>query len=308
MSAKKGFFSQRKVAPPTSKNSEVLADRFDLADFEQQVVEEARANNQIKVLDKNLIDPDPQQPRSHFDAESLAELRQSIEQNGLIQPIVVRQVGERFQIIAGERRWRACQDISTLTHIEAVIRNDVDPLTILLLQIAENNHRQSMTPMDIARAYQRVKELMEGSQKLAAQKLGVSESQMSITLGLLKSPTLIQELAENGKIRDITTLNIVNRLHEQDPSEARRVVDAIIDGKLEIGSVRKHINSTLQRSKGKIEHAQVATAVKKIKAKSMAVHSKNNKLVLTVTSAQGDLEIALPYSKTDILAMLSEQP
>ena len=293
MSGKKPSFASRKPVP-TSVQATVTAieERFDLESFERTVVAEARARNEIRQIPLSLIDPDPNQPRSEFDAEAMQELRDSIRQNGLIQPIVVRQVDQRYQIIAGERRWRACQGIPGIQQVDAVIRNDVDPLTILLLQIAENNHRQSMTPMDIARAYQRVKELSGGSQKQAAQKLGISESQMSITLGLLKSPDVIQELARGGKIRDITTLNMVNRLHEQDPREAQRVVEAILEGRIEPGSVRKQVNQTLQRSKGKIEHAQ--DRVHRIKADTVSFHQAGEALMLTFSSRKAEYVIELP--------------
>lgn len=303
MSTKKPSFATRKPTPVSTPTAVAAIDeRFDLDAFERKVVSEARANNEIRQIDKDQIDPDPNQPRSEFDLEAMNELKASIEQNGLIQPIVVRQVGDRYQIIAGERRWRACQLIGSILRVDVVIRNDVDPLTILLLQIAENNHRQSMTPMDIARAYQRVKELTGGSQKQAATKLGVSESQMSITLGLLKSPELIQELAKGGKIRDITTLNMVNRLHEQNPTEAKRVVEAIVEGRIEPGSIRKQVNSTLQKSKGKIEHAQ--DKHHRIKADSVELVHDGENLLFRFKSSKASYDIELPVGLKDLSAMI----
>lgn len=301
--SKKGFFAARKPANAATTPVPAIDDRFDLEGFERQIVEEARAKNEIRQIAKDIIDPDPNQPRSEFDQDAMNELRSSIKQNGLIQPIVVRQIGERFQIIAGERRWRACLLIDNIRDVDAVIRNDVDPLTILLLQIAENNHRQSMTPMDIARAYQRVKELTGGSQKQAAVKLGVSESQISITLGLLKSPDLVQELAKGGKIRDITTLNMVHRLHEQNPAEAKRVVEAIVEGRIEPGSVRKQINNTLQKSKGKIEHAQEKK--QRIKADAVEIAHEGESLLLRVTSRKASYDIELPMAANELLSMLN---
>jgi len=303
MSTKRPSFATRKQTPVSTPAAvAAIDDRFDLDAFERKVVSEARANNEIRQIAKDQIDPDPNQPRSEFDQDAMNELRASIEQNGLIQPIVVRQVGDRYQIIAGERRWHACQLISNIDLVDAVIRNDVDPLTILLLQIAENNHRQSMTPMDIARAYQRVKELTGGSQKHAAGRLGVSESQMSITLGLLKSPELIQELARGGKIRDITTLNMVNRLHEQNPAEAKRVVEAIVEGRIEPGSIRKQVNNTLQKSKGKIEHAQ--EKIHRIKADSLELVHEGESLLLRFKSRKASYDIELPVGLDDLSSMI----
>ena len=232
------------------------------------------------------------------------ELRLSIEQNGLIQPIVLRQVGERYQIIAGERRWRACLLIDSIATIDAVIRNDVEPLTILLLQIAENNHRQSMTPMDTARAYQRVKELSNDSQKQAAAKLGISESQMSITLGLIKAPPVIQNLAMSGKIKDITTLNLVNRLYEQDALAAEQIIQEILQERIESGNVRKQVNRVLQQSKGKIEHAQFDK--KRIKADSLKFVKEGKKLIVSLKSCKAEYEIELPMSAKQITDLLQQ--
>ncbi len=307
--SKKGFFANRKTSLAAQANLGSPESRFDLEEFEREVVAEARENNKIAHIAKEQIDPDPNQPRSEFNQEAMDELRISIEQNGLIQPIVVRQIGERYQIIAGERRWRACLMIASISAIDAVVRNDVDPLTILLLQIAENNHRQSMTPMDIARAYQRVKEFSGNSQKKAAIRLGVSESQISITLGLIKSPELIQNLAMSGKIRDITTLNIVNRLYEQDEIAAKKVVDDILKGRIDVGSVRKQVNSLLQKSKGKIEHAQFVKH--HIKADTVDLVQEGKTIIVRLKSKKASYDIELPIGVnelTKLLTALQEKP
>lgn len=303
--SKKGFFANRKTSTTATNNAATVNEtRFDLAEFEREVIAEARVNNQIAQIAKDLIDPDPNQPRSYFDPVAMDELRLSIEQNGLIQPIVVRQIGERYQLIAGERRWRVCLSIDSVVNIEAVIRNDVEPLTILLLQIAENNHRQAMTPMDTARAYQRVKELSNDSQKQAASKLGISESQMSITLGLIKAPPVIQNLAMSGKIKDITTLNLVNRLYEQNALAAEQVVQEILEERIESGNVRKQVNLVLQQNKGKIEHAQVAK--KTIKADSVQLVQQGKKLIVAVRSRKASYDIELPIAAQQLQELLKK--
>ena len=292
---------EKKPSWGSKAKSENTRKRVDVSEYEAET-------GVLREVDKNSIFSDPTQPRQTFSDEALTELKESIEDNGLLQPLLVVEDAKedgvgKYRIIAGERRWRACLLIDGISRVDAVIRNDVDPLTILLLQIAENNHRQSMTPMDIARAYQRVKELTGGSQKKAATRLGVSESQMSITLGLLKSPDLIQELAKGGKIRDITTLNMVNRLHEQNPAEAKRVVDAIIEGRIELGSVRKQVNTTLQKSKGKIEHAQEKTH--HIKADTIEFFQNGESLQLRFTSRKTSYDVELPIDFNELLSMLN---
>lgn len=299
-SVKKGFFSKKKPdesesAPPPAAPVSNSRWEGELEAFEQKVVEEARAKNQIQAVNKELIDPDPNQPRTEFDPEALEELRNSIASNGLLQPLVVRPVGKRYQIIAGERRWRACQSISSLTDLPVVVRNDDDPLTILKLQFAENMHRQNMTPMDVARTYQRVTELVGCSQKRAAEELGVKESLVSITLGLLKAPELVQDLATNGKIRDITTLNLVQRLHGHNPDEARRIVDDIVEGRVEGGSVRKQVNTALQEAKGKPANGR-GPSVTRLTAEAVECINLDGMAVLKLRTARGAYEVNLPMS------------
>ncbi|RMG02622.1 MAG: ParB/RepB/Spo0J family partition protein, partial [Acidobacteria bacterium] len=121
-------------------------------------------------IDIDLIDPNSEQPRVRFGQRELEELAQSIKENGVVQPIVVRRLGERYQIIAGERRWRAAQ-IAGLRKIPAIIR-DVSDEKLLEMALVENIQREELNPMEEARAYRRLIDKFGFTQESIAKRVG----------------------------------------------------------------------------------------------------------------------------------------
>lgn len=306
-SGKRKGFDTRKADVADAQKQEVKpagTSRFSMDAFEEEAIAEAKEKGGIRAVSKHLIDPDPDQPRTEFSEEAMQELIRSIRDHGLLQPIIVRKNGARFMVIAGERRWRASMAIDSVDALDVVVRNDVAPLQILLMQIAENNHRDNMTPMDTARAYLRVKDLC-GSQQAAAEMLGVSESQVSITLGLLKSPETIQTLASNAKVRDITTLNLVQRLHRENPEQAEAIVADILGGKIETGGVRKEVKGRLQAAKGKSAATKTAD-VTRLEATSVDLVEVNGQLILKVVTQRNGYEIVLPAGLETLSALIQK--
>lgn len=155
-------------------------------------------NNDLIDLDVESIDPGVEQPRHDFNEEKLMELARSIEVNGVIQPIVVRRVGERFQIIAGERRWRAAKK-AALKRIPSLIRN-VPEENILELSLIENIQRQELNPIEEANAYRKLQEQLGLTQEAVAQRVGKDRSSVANSLRLLKLPEDVQRLVEDGKL------------------------------------------------------------------------------------------------------------
>ena len=155
-------------------------------------------NNDLIDHDVESIDPGVEQPRHDFNEEKLAELARSIEANGVIQPIVVRRVGERFQIIAGERRWRAAKKAS-LKRIPSLIR-DVPEENILELSLIENIQRQELNPIEEANAYRRLQEQLGLTQEAVAQRVGKERSSVANSLRLLKLPEDLQRLVGDGTL------------------------------------------------------------------------------------------------------------
>lgn len=146
------------------------------------------------------ITPNPHQPRVHFDEEALAELTASIQQIGVLQPVLVRpsQSGNGYELIAGERRWRAAGRAGLAT-IPAVVRL-TDDVAAVEHALVENLHREDLTPLEEAAAYQQLVEEFELTHDQVAERVGKSRSAITNTLRLLGLPPSIQHLLADGKL------------------------------------------------------------------------------------------------------------
>jgi ParB family chromosome partitioning protein len=144
------------------------------------------------------ISPNPHQPRVHFDEESLAELTASIQQIGVLQPILVRSVESGFELVAGERRWRAASRAGLAT-IPAVVRN-ADDQSSVEQALVENLHRQDLTALEEAAAYQQLIEDFGLTHEDVADRVGKSRSSITNTLRLLGLPPTIQHLLADGRL------------------------------------------------------------------------------------------------------------
>jgi ParB family chromosome partitioning protein len=153
----------------------------------------------LKDIPVNSIDPNPNQPRVHFDEASLAELTASISAIGVLQPILVRPEGsDRFQLIAGERRWRAASRAG-LQMIPAIVRV-TDDVSSVEQALVENLHRQDLTPLEEAAAYQQLLEDFNMTHEQVASKVGKSRSAITNALRLLGLPPSIQSLLADGRL------------------------------------------------------------------------------------------------------------
>lgn len=149
-------------------------------------------------VDIDLIDPSPYQPRTRFREEALEELARSIQATGIVQPLVVRRVGARFQLIAGERRWRAAQRAS-LSRVPAVVREVPDEMA-LEMTLVENLQREDLNPIEQARAFQRLTDGFHFTQEQVAERTGKDRATIANSLRLLNLEEPIQELLEDGSI------------------------------------------------------------------------------------------------------------
>jgi ParB family chromosome partitioning protein len=144
------------------------------------------------------IDPNPYQPRTQFREEALAELAQSIRASGIIQPLVLRRNGDRYQLIAGERRWRAALQAG-LKQVPAVVR-DVPETQALELTLVENLQREDLSPIEQAKAFDRLSGEFGMTQDEVAQRTGKDRATVSNTIRLLKLEKPIQELIDRGSL------------------------------------------------------------------------------------------------------------
>jgi ParB family transcriptional regulator, chromosome partitioning protein len=151
-----------------------------------------------REISLDLIDVDADQPRQAFDPERLAHLAESLRRHGVIQPVIVRREGERFVLLAGERRVRAAR-LADLTHVPAVLREDAG-LAAFEIAVVENLQREDLDPLDEARAYQRLMEEGGRTQTEVATLVGRSRAHVANTLRLLSLPDEAVEAVRAGQI------------------------------------------------------------------------------------------------------------
>ena len=149
-------------------------------------------------IDTDLIQPSPFQPRTRFREEALEELARSIKASGIIQPLVVRPVAGRYQLIAGERRWRAAQRAG-LTRVSAIVRQVSDELA-LEMTLVENIQREDLNAIETARAFERLMEEFQLTQEAVAERTGKDRATVANAVRLLKLEPTIQEWIEEGKL------------------------------------------------------------------------------------------------------------
>jgi ParB family chromosome partitioning protein len=149
-------------------------------------------------LDIDLIEPSPYQPRTRFREEALNELTRSIQASGIIQPLVVRPIGNRYQLIAGERRWRAAQRAG-LEKVSAIVRQVPDELA-LEMTLVENIQREDLNAIEAARAFERLMDEFQLTQEAVAERTGKDRATVANAIRLLKLEPTIQDWIEEGKL------------------------------------------------------------------------------------------------------------
>ncbi|ADH61937.1 parB-like partition protein [Thermoanaerobacter mathranii subsp. mathranii str. A3] len=152
----------------------------------------------VETINIAYIHPNQYQPRKQFNEESLKELAESIKQNGIIQPIIVRKVASGYQIVAGERRWRAAK-IAGLSEIPAIVR-DFDDLQVMEIALIENLQREDLNPIEEAKAYKALIEQFNLTQEEISKKIGKSRSVIANSIRLLNLDDRVQAMLVKGEI------------------------------------------------------------------------------------------------------------
>jgi ParB family chromosome partitioning protein len=158
-----------------------------------------QAGASLQEIPTASISASPQQPRQHFDEESLAALAESIREVGVLQPVLVREQGDGFELIAGERRWRAARRVGLQT-IPAIIRH-ADDAAMLQQSIVENVQREELNPLEEAAAYQQLIEDFSLTHDEVANRVGKSRATVTNMLRLLQLPPAIQRYVKEGSLR-----------------------------------------------------------------------------------------------------------
>ncbi len=151
-----------------------------------------------QTLPVDLIDPNPLQPRRLFQSERLAELAQSIRTNGIVQPLVVRRTGERYQLVAGERRWRAAK-LAEVRDLPVVIR-DIPDDRLLEISLIENIQREDLNPIETAHAFARLGEELQLTPEQIGLRTGKDRSMVTNFLRLLQLPEDLQQLVAERRL------------------------------------------------------------------------------------------------------------
>jgi len=161
--------------------------------------EDAAQSGDLRQIPLDDIGPNPFQPRHAFDEQAITELANSLRTSGLLQPVVLRPIDDgTYQLIAGERRWRAAQRLGW-GEIGAVVR-EVDDRTLLTLALVENLQRDALSPVDEANGYRRLVEDFEASQQEVAELVGRDRSTIANALRLLRLPQSVQQMLHKGEL------------------------------------------------------------------------------------------------------------
>lgn len=265
----------------------------------------AQGSSTINEVPIDQIEANPDQPRREFDSVALEELANSIKQLGLVQPITVRQLAEhKFQIIAGERRWRASQ-LAGLTAIPAYIRTIKDE-NVMELALVENIQREDLNAIEIALAYEHLQEKSGLTQEKVAARVGKSRVAVTNYLRLLKLPAQVQMALQKkeidmGHARALLSLN--------SPSQQIKLFHEIQKNAF---SVRKVEELCQQLNNGE----DIQTAKKKIAAKSKLPEEFNllkkrlsdffNTKVQMTYGAKGKGKISIPFTSEEELLHIME--
>lgn len=159
---------------------------------------ESAAPSGLGQIPISLIDPNPDQPRRAFPEASLQELAESIRAGGMVQPVLVRRADARYQLVVGERRWRAAR-LAGLESIPAVVR-DLNDREAVELALTENLLREDLNPLDVARAFDALQQRYHLSHEGIAERMGLNRSTVTNTLRLLRLASPLQEMLSKGEI------------------------------------------------------------------------------------------------------------
>ncbi|MCM3901673.1 MAG: ParB/RepB/Spo0J family partition protein [Pyrinomonadaceae bacterium] len=184
----------------------------------------------------DLVEPSSVQPRTRFDEAKLEELAKSIRANGVVQPLLVRRKGINYELIAGERRWRAAH-LAGLNHVPVVVRNVPDD-KVLELALIENIQREDLNPIEEAQAYRKLIDTIGLTQESLAERVGRDRSYITNYLRLLRLPDDIRRLIEEGKL---STGHARTLLGSSDADTQRRIARRIIERGLSVRETERMV-------------------------------------------------------------------
>lgn len=253
----------------------------------------ADAKSTVNEVDIDLVEPNPEQPRTRFTDSALDELAQSITANGIVQPIVVRKKGSGYQIVAGERRWRAAQRAG-LRRIPVAVREIADD-KLLEIALIENIQRQELNPVEESRAFRKLIDSIGLTQEELSERIGKERSLIATSLRILKLPSDILQLIEEGKL---TAGHGRALLLSDDVSVQRRVAGSIIEKGLSVREAERILRRTATKPKTSIIKESKDPNVRLAETKLMRSLGTNVK-ISSGKSGAGRIEIEY-YNSNDL--------
>jgi ParB family chromosome partitioning protein len=215
-----------------------------IATIGHNILSDKHLGDLLSELNVNDIEPNPHQVRTVWNEQGLADLAKSIKSNGVIQPIIVRRSGVIYQLIAGERRWRASK-LAGVPTIPAIIRQVTDK-QLLEMALIENIHRVDLNPIERANAYQKYLNALSLTQAEAAERLGEDRSAISNYLRLLDLPPEIRQMVSNGEV----LMGHARAILALPTDELRRkIANRAMSGRLSVRDVERIVRIYLDDSK-----------------------------------------------------------
>ncbi|GFN37167.1 ParB/RepB/Spo0J family partition protein [Tepidimicrobium xylanilyticum] len=258
------------------------------------LIEEDKEANLVKNIDISSIFPNKEQPRKEFDDSLLEELKESIKQHGVLQPIIVRERETGYEIVAGERRWRAAKTAG-LKEIPCVVM-EIDDEEAVKLALIENLQRDDLNPVEEANAFKKLIEDYNLTHEEVAKSLGKSRSYITNSIRLLNLDKEIIELLEDGQI---TSGHGRALLSIKDSKERKKIAKQILEDKLNVRDTEKIVKG--KRKKKSIKKKEEDLFVKEVEEKLM--NRLGTKVTLDLKKDKGTIQIEF-YGDEDLERIL----
>ena len=239
--------------------------------------------------------PQKGQPRQHFAKEKLDELAQSIKEHGLLEPIVVRRVPgqDKFEIIAGERRWRASQKAG-LREVLVVVK-DVTPKAAFELALIENVQREDLNPVELAEALDRLVKEHNYTQETLGERLGKDRTTIANSLRLLKLPVSVRSRVISGELSEGHARAL---LGSPDPAKIEELAEKVVRGKLSVRAAEALVRTAKAKAKPDTKKpGEKSSAIRDLESK--LTRAAGTKVLVKDTGNKG--EVVIPYEDLDHL-------
>jgi ParB family chromosome partitioning protein len=270
--------------------SALISDKAAVDNF----LNEEKLSEKIEIIDINLIIPRQNQPRKYFDDEALKELAASINVHGVIQPIIVRKLDNKYEIVAGERRWRASK-LLDLKEIPAVIRS-IDEQNAAKISLIENVQRENLNPIEEATAYKKIMQDYELKQDELGEAVGKSRTYISNSIRLLNLDKKVVDYLYEGKLTAGHGKVLLGLDKDKQLEAAQRIINLGLNVRDTEAEVKKE-KSKVNKGKIKRKNNKVDSYLKDLEENLM--RSLGTKVNLLVGKKKGKIEIEY-YGEEDL--------